>query len=476
MLTLGHVISALSGLHPECATHELSQAVIDSRAASPGTLFVAIPGERSDGHSFVTEAFSNGAIAALVHQDVPGDHTCIDLREPIYPQEMQSLLPPVCLRVDDSVIALQQVARYWREGLSTRVIGITGSVGKTTTKELTAAVLSRRYPTLKNEGNLNNEIGLPLSLLNMSEKHERAVLEMGFYEVGDIALLCQIARPNVGVITNIYPVHIERAGSLENIVRGKGELLEGLPGSTDGVAVLNQDDPLVMGMVERTRADVVTYGLNAQATVWASHVHGLGMSGMRFCVHHRQETLTVSVPMLGRHSVHTALRAAAVGLVEGLTWQEIVEGLQERKTRSQLRLYAVTGPDGSILVDDTYNASPESSIAALNLLDELDARRRIAVLGDMLELGPYEDQGHRAVGVRAGDVADVLVTVGDLAHIIAEEASARGMPAGHIVLCQDRCEAERFLREEIGEGDVVLIKGSRGLKLDKLVLALEVPE
>lgn len=474
MFDIGQVIEVLSGYRPESQEHELSHWVIDSRDASAGAIFVALSGERSDGHSFVGDAFANGAVAALVHQDMSSTYHCLDLRDHISAQQIHSMGPPVCLRVENSLIALQEVAQRWRETMSARVIGITGSVGKTTTKELAASVLSRRYRTMKNEGNLNNEIGLPLSLLKVTSKHERVVLEMGFYSVGDIALLCRLAKPHVGVITNIYPVHLERAGTIDNIVHGKGELLEELPAAPDGVAILNLDESRVMETAGRTQARIVTYGLDSNAMVRASDVQSLGLNGIRFRLHYRRDTLNVSVPMLGRHSVHNALRAVAVGLVEGLGWQEILEGLQGRKARSQLRLYAVTGPEGSIIVDDTYNASPESAIAALNLLWELDARRRIAVLGDMLELGSYEEQGHRAVGVRACDVADMLVTVGELAHLIAEEASSRGMPIGRIVPCRDRCEAEEFLREEIAEGDVVLIKGSRGLQLDQLVMALEV--
>ncbi|MFQ5409996.1 MAG: glutamate ligase domain-containing protein, partial [Anaerolineales bacterium] len=250
-------------------------------------------------------------------------------------------------------------------------------------------------------------------------------------------------------------------------------LVAALPAAPEGVAILNADEPLVMGMAARTRAQVVTYGLTPDATVWASDVIGLGLDGIKFQLHYRNETLHVSVPMLGRHSVHTALRATAVGLVEGQPWQEIVEGLQSQEAQSQLRLYAVSGPGGSLILDDSYNASPESTIAALNLLAEMDARRRIAVLGDMLELGAYEDQGHRSVGVRAADVADVLVTVGELARTIAAEAAGQGLPAKRIVQCADRDEAKTVLREMITMGDVVLVKGSRGLRLDRLVMALE---
>ena len=345
-------------------------------------------------------------------------------------------------------------------------------MGKTTTKELVAGVLGTRYRTLKTEGNYNNEIGLPLMLLKLAPAHERAVLEMGFYQPGEIKFLCDLARPHVGVVTNVYPVHLERAGSLEAIARGKAELVEALPPAPDGVAVLNADDPLVLAMRSVTRARVITYGLDSEADVWAGEIESLGLGGIRFELHHRREALQVRVPMLGRHSVHTALRAAAVGLAEDLTWDEIIGGLQSLGAM-QLRLVAVTGPDGSVILDDTYNASPESVVAALNLLAELDGRR-VAVLGDMLELGSYEHVGHRLVGRRARDAAHLLVTVGPRARIIADEAREAGMPAGDVVELADSDAALAYLRQNIRRGDVVLLKASRGVRLDQLVPALEV--
>jgi len=474
MLALSHIFEALTGAPLAGAGQVITDVVIDSRLAIPGSLFVALPGERTDGHQFVGAAFAKGAVAALVQQDLPDFYT-LDLREPITYSHAAELKLPVCLRVADSLAALQTAAKFWRGRLDIRVVGVTGSVGKTTTKEIVAAVLGTRFRTLKSEGNLNNEIGLPLSLLRLTEAHERAVLEMGFYQIGEIALLCSLARPHIGVVNNVYGVHLARAGSIENIVLGKGELVEALPPAPDGVAVLNFDEPMVMSMASRTKARVITYGLDSQADVWASDVAGLGLEGIHFQLHYpkARETLHVRFPMLGRHSVHTALRAVAVGLAEGLTWQEIVGGLQGMEAHSQLRLYAVTGPGGSLILDDSYNASPESVIAALNLLEEMEAKRRVAVLGDMLELGEREEEGHRLVGRRAADRVDLLITIGALAETIAAEAMASGLSARRIVKVADRDSALAYLKENLRGGDVVLVKGSHGMRLDRLVGALE---
>jgi UDP-N-acetylmuramoyl-tripeptide--D-alanyl-D-alanine ligase len=418
----------------------------------------------------VSAAFAKGAIAALVQRDLPGDFNTVDLREPLTHARAAGLSLPVCLRVDDSLKAMQALAAWWRSRLSLRVIGVTGSVGKTTTKEIVAAVLSTRYRTFKSEGNYNNEIGLPLMLLKLTEAHERAVLEMGFYQIGEIKFLCDLARPHLGVVNNVYAVHLERAGSIENIARGKGELVEALPPAPGGTAILNADDPLVLGMRARSQARVFTYGLDPAADLWADHIESRGLDGVYFHLHYRREILHLKVPLLGRHSIHTALRAAAVGLVEGLTWQEIVEGLQSVGA-TQLRLAAVRGPGGSLILDDTYNASPESVIAALNLLHELDGRR-VAVLGDMLELGAYEEAGHRLVGRRAREVAHLLVTVGPRARLIADEARGSGLRPEAVVELPDHAAALDYLRGQIRAGDVVLIKGSRGVRLDRIVPGL----
>jgi UDP-N-acetylmuramoyl-tripeptide--D-alanyl-D-alanine ligase len=366
---------------------------------------------------------------------------------------------------------LQQIARFWRRQLDLRVIGITGSVGKSTTKEMIAEVLSTRYHTLKSPGNMNNEIGLPLTVLKLSHGYQRAVMEMGFYVPGEIAFLCDLALPQVGVVTNIGTVHAERAGSQEAIARGKGELVQALPAAPEGAAILNFDDPWVRKMEERTKARVFFYGLSPEANLWADNVVGLGLEGIRFRIHYHGETLHVKIPLIGRHSVHTALRAAAVGLIEGMNWQEILEGLSQGHT--QLRLAAVRSETGALLLDDTYNASPESMLAALNLLDELDGRK-IAVLGDMLELGPYERGGHEMVGLRAAQVADVLLTLGERAHIIAEAARRAGVKKTSVMEFDEVEPLMDWMKGNLSPNDVVLIKGSHGLRMDRITNLLEV--
>lgn len=351
-----------------------------------------------------------------------------------------------------------------------RVIGITGSVGKSTTKEVVAEVLSRRYSTLKNPGNLNNEIGLPLTLLHLTEEHERAVLEMGFYVPGEIRLLCELASPSVGIVTNIGTVHAERAGSIEEIVRGKTELVESLPPAPLGLAILNYDDLRVREMASKTLASVFYYGLSPEADLWADGVEGLGLDGIRFQMHYQNEVLHLRVPLIGRHSVHTALRAAAVGLNDGLTWQEIFDGLHE--SQAQLRLVVARAESGALILDDTYNASPESTLAALNLLDEMDGRK-IAVLGDMLELGQYEQEGHELVGARAAEVVDKLVTVGNRGKLIAYAAALSGLPDSAILIFENNRQAITYLSKHLETQDVVLIKGSRGMKMEGIVAALE---
>jgi UDP-N-acetylmuramoyl-tripeptide--D-alanyl-D-alanine ligase len=335
---------------------------------------------------------------------------------------------------------------------------------------MVAEVLSTRYRTLKSPGNLNNEIGLPLTLLRLSSGHQRAVLEMGFYVPGEIAFLCDIALPQIGVVTNIGTVHAERAGSQEAIARGKAELVQALPPAPDGVAILNFDDPWVRQMEEKTKARVFFYGLSREANLWADNVVGLGLEGIRFRLHYQGETLHVRIPLIGRHSVHTALRAAAVGLAEGMNWQEILEGLHQGHT--QLRLAAVRTQTGALLLDDTYNASPESMLAALNLLDELEGRK-VAVLGDMLELGPYERGGHEMVGLRAAQVANILLTLGERAHLIAEAARRAGMKRSAILEFNDFESLLEWLETNLTKEDAVLIKGSHGLRMDRIASRLE---
>jgi UDP-N-acetylmuramoyl-tripeptide--D-alanyl-D-alanine ligase len=465
MLTLADVVEGLKGARPQGLDQIVSMTVIDSRQVRPGALFVALKGERTDGHDYVADAFSRGAVAAIVERDVIPSASTLDLTDAARALPATWTLP-VVLKVSDSLQAIQRVAAFWRRQHSVRVVGITGSVGKTTTKELAAAVLARRYVTLKSEASYNNEIGLPLTLAHLTDEHERVVLEMGMYDVGEISDLARIAQPQVGVVTIIGPVHLERAGTIERIVEAKTELVEALPPAPDGVAILNYDDERVRGMAQSTQARVFYYGLSPEADLWADRIEGLGLDGIRFRLHYQSETLHVKIPLLGRHSVHTALRAAAVGLVEGLTWQEVIEGL--RGPSAQLRLVAVPGPGGATILYDTYNASPASTIAALNLLDELDGRK-IAVLGDMLELGDYEREGHEKVGMRALEVADVLIVVGPLGRIIGQTAQRWGMPADRVHIVADNAEAVSVLEQMVTGDDVILVKGSRAMQMEEIV-------
>jgi len=348
------------------------------------------------------------------------------------------------------------------------VIGITGSVGKTSTKEVTASVLRRRYRTLKNPRSYNTEATLPIALLQLTADHDVAMLEMGTFGPGEITLLAQIARPHIGIVTNVGPSHMERMGSIETIALAKSELVQALP--ANGHAILNIDDPHVRAMANRTPAQPFFYGLDSAADLWADTIESRGLEGITFRVHHAGESVVLKLPLLGRHSVHTALAATAAGLLLGLGWDAIVEGLRDES--AQLRLLAVPGANGATLIDDTYNASPASSLAALNLLADLDGRRIVA-LGDMLELGSFEEEAHRMVGRRVAEVADQLIVVGRRARWIADEAAKCGMPRKGIIIAETNQDVITLLRELMRPGDYVLIKGSRGVVMEQIVAALQ---
>jgi UDP-N-acetylmuramoyl-tripeptide--D-alanyl-D-alanine ligase len=436
---------SLASFQPSKAVERgFRQVVVDSRVAGPDSLFVALKGERADGHDYVADAVARGASGIVVQR----------------PVELAGKEMPTVFLVRDSLAALQALASYWRGRHRVEVIGVTGSVGKSSTKELIAALLASRFRVLKSEGNLNTEIGLPLTLLQLDDSIEQAVLEMGMYAPGEIRQLCQIARPRVGVVTNVGASHMERLGSLEAIAKAKAELVECLP--RDGIAVLNGDDRLVRAMASRSAASVLLYGLDPAFDLWAGRIEGRGLEGISFVLHHGGEELPVRVPLLGRHSVHTALAAAAVARVEGLSCQEIAIALQ---TASSFRLVATPGLRGSTIIDDTYNASPDSTLAALDLLAELEGRK-IAVLGDMRELGPYEAEGHLRVGRRAAAVADLLIVVGEKGALIGREAAARG---AQVIFASSREGAAAKLLDQLRAGDQVLVKGSRAMRMEEIV-------
>jgi UDP-N-acetylmuramoyl-tripeptide--D-alanyl-D-alanine ligase len=469
MLTIGEAISTATGRDTTGlpgSEQPITRVVIDSRQAAPGCLFVGLKGERADGSEYANDAIGRGAAAVIVSRVAATDVQVWSAN-----QGAGEIRLPIAIVVPDTQWALQELAGCWRKRLHMRVIGITGSVGKTVTKEMAASVLSRRYATLRSEGNLNNEIGLPLTLLQAGPQTERAVLEMGMYALGEIARLAEISAPAIGVVTNVEPVHLERLGSIERIAQAKAELVRALP--KDGVAVLNGDDPRVRNMIGMTEARIFTYGLSPDCNLYATEIESHGLEGIRFRLHYGREIVHARAALLGAHSVHTALAATAVALTEGLTWHEIMEGLMD--VSAQLRLIATPAIRESLLLDDTYNASPKSTIAALNLLGELKGRK-IAALGDMLELGDLEDEGHRKVARRAIEVVSKLVAVGSRGRIIGEEALACGMPPADVSIVASNQEAVGVLREWMEPGDVVLVKGSRGMEMEEIVQALRAGE
>lgn len=426
------------------ASMTFRRPAIDSREVEAGDLFFALRGERTDGHNFVADAISRGASGAVVESP------------------LETSADAALFHTRSSLEALHGIASRIRRKSDVRVIGVTGSVGKTTCKEIIASVLSKRFKVLKSEANYNTDIGISLTLLELDE-HERAVLEFAMYDRGEIALLSRIAAPSVGVVTNIGPVHLERLGWMGGIVSAKAELVEALP--ADGLAVLNGDDARTAVLTARTKARVLLFGLSEQCDVRATDVVSRGLNGVSFTIEYESKRVEASCPLPGKHHVYPALAAAAVAVNEGMSLGEVAAALAE--ARPELRLRVAPGLNGSTIIDDSYNASPASMLAALDLLSELPGRR-VAVLGDMLELGAAEEEGHRRVGERAASACDVLFVTGERGRTIGDAARAAGH--GDVrVLGDDGAEA---LGRELRAGDHVLIKASRALELESVVKAL----
>jgi UDP-N-acetylmuramoyl-tripeptide--D-alanyl-D-alanine ligase len=459
-IRLDDLLAAVNGhLSGSGEAVSITGASVDSRRVTPGSIFVAMRGERVDGHGYVADAVRAGAAAAMV----------------AHPVDLPDGLAVPQVVVPDPLIALGGLASWWRARHAVRVVGVTGSTGKTIAKEMIADVLSRAMVTLRNEGNLNSESGLPMTLLRLNRSHEAAVLEMGMYTTGEIARLADIARPEVGVVMAVHATHLERAGSIERIAQGKSELAAALP--PDGLAVLNADDPRVVSMRDLTRADVRTFGLAPTAEVRADEIVSRGVAGTEFTLHAGWGTRRMRSGTPGRHLVPHALVAAAVGEWMGVPLDEVADALAAG-SRADHRMTIVPAASGATLVDDTYNASPVSVRAALDFLAETPmpaGRRRIAVLGDMLELGPDEERLHREVGALAAETADAIVAVGDRGAWIAEGARAAG--AGVVRLAADAEEAASVLDAMVspGPGDLVLLKASRGIGLERAVELLEGP-
>jgi UDP-N-acetylmuramoyl-tripeptide--D-alanyl-D-alanine ligase len=453
-IRLDDLLAAVGGrLQGPASVTSIAGASVDSRRVTPGSIYVALLGERVDGHTFVADALRAGAVAALVERSV-------DL-----PPDLDA---PIVI-VPDALRALGDLAAWWRSRHAVRVVGVTGSTGKTIAKEMAADLLSRTLITLRNEGNLNSESGLPMTLLRLDARHEAAVLEMSMYTTGEIARLAEIARPEIGIVLSVHPAHLERAGSIERIAQAKAELPAALP--FDGLAILNVDDPRVLAMADLTSAPVRTFGLSPAADVRAGEVTSHGLAGTEFTMIAPWGERRVRSATPGRHLVPHALAAATAAEHLGVPLDEIEAGLAAG-SRAPHRMQVETAAAGATLVDDTYNASPISVRAALDFLAETPmaaGRRRLAILGDMLELGPDEARLHREIGECAAGSADLLVAVGDRGRWIAEGARAAG--ATRVVEVTDAEEAASVLEREAapGPGDLVLLKASRGIGLDRAV-------
>ncbi|HLY30435.1 MAG TPA: UDP-N-acetylmuramoyl-tripeptide--D-alanyl-D-alanine ligase [Ktedonobacterales bacterium] len=444
-------------------------AEVDSRRLQRGEVFVALKGTQADGHRYIGAAVRAGAAAILCSA----------------PSEEASARGVPQIIVADPLDILQRLAhQHLMRQPATRVIGVAGSNGKTSVKEAAAALLAHLGPTLKTEGNLNTETGLPMTLLRLNPEHQFAVLEMGAQRVGEVALLCRIAPPQIGVVTTVGPEHLEFFGSMENVERAEGEIVAALP--AHGIAILNEDDRAVRRMAKRTRAQVITYGRRAEADVRAKRPKGETLLGLRFTLAYQGRAARAHLNIPGEHAVTTALAGAAVALACGMTVETAAAALSElrpAKRRGEIK----PGVNGATLVDDTYNANRQSALAAIDLLRGAGLARggrRWFVFGDMLELGSYAGEEHAEVGKAAVGVIDELVLVGEETYATAEAARKGGMKPEHIHyfaasltdqvgLTQAKLAAAQLVRERLRPGDLVLVKGSLGVGMDVIVSDLQ---
>lgn len=440
-LTLNEIAEHIGGTFNRDA--EFCEVCIDSRLCRPGCLYVAIKGENFDGHDFTAAAFANGASAAIVHHDVDADGPM--------------------LRVEDTHKALMQLAHWYRTTFDIPVVGLTGSVGKTTTKEMTWFVLNEKYNALKTEGNLNNNIGLPRTLLRMDEGTEAAVIEMGMSDRGEISELSQIAEPTVAIISNIGVSHMENLGSRENILKAKLEILDGLRENCP--ILLNGDDPYLAGAVIENRP-VLYYGIDDKTCDFRAADIEQCDESTEFDIIYDGKTQHAVIPTIGRHNVYNALAAFGTGMQLGVTPEEAVRGLA-KYTPSGMR-QRMKNVNGIKFVEDCYNASPDSQRAALKMLSEMKADRKIAVLGDMLELGAISEESHRNAGLLAAkSKVDIFMTYGERSLASAEKAKECGVP--EVYGFTDKKALADKLYETLKPGDAVLFKASRGMALEDVI-------
>jgi UDP-N-acetylmuramoyl-tripeptide--D-alanyl-D-alanine ligase len=423
---------------------------IDSRTIQPGQLFFAVKGERMDGHDFVQQALDKGAVGAVVRKD----------------ELARYAVKTGLLAVPDTLVALQTLGAAVRRLWGKPLIGVTGSTGKTTTKEAIAHVLSSRFRVLKSEGNFNNHFGLPLMLLKIEPEHEAAVIEMGMSHRGEIAALAKIAQPEIGVVTNVAPVHLEFFKSVAEIARAKYELIESLPAG--GAAILNADDEYVSQFGRDFHGKVVRYGLHPSADVRAESIESQGAAGSIFNVVVANSREPATLPLVGRHNIYNALAAVATGMERGLSLAEATGALATLAPADKRG--AVVQLGNITVINDCYNSNPTALDAMVDTLAAMPARRRIVVAGEMLELGPSGEDLHRQSGRHmAKQGIDILVGVRGLAQQMVEGAGGAGIRAEFVATPE---EAGEWLVRETRAGDVVLLKASRGVKLERALEAV----
>ncbi len=449
--TLKDIVEATQAEIAARQSEEFTDIVTDTRKIKTGVLFLALNGEHFRGEDFAKEALEKGAAGVMVNMDCP--------------QEKLEGANGTILRVADTLAAYQQIACFWRKKFEIPMVAITGSNGKTTTKDLTAAALSAMGDVLKTQANFNNEIGLPLTLLGLEEKHRAAVVEIGMRGLHQIEALAPVAAPNIGVVTNVGETHMELLGSLENIARAKAELVEAIPAG--GTVVLNADNSYVIGMIEKAAegVKVLTFGIKEAADVRGEAIRTEG-NCTKFMVLYGKERHEFVIPMLGRHNVYNALAAIAVGYSLGLTAIEIRSGLLGLEA-TKMR-FEVCQRGEYKFINDAYNASPMSMTAAIQTLSEMEQGRKIAVFGDMLELGEVSGQAHYHVGEELAEKKfAAVITLGEMGKLIAKGASEHGIE--DVFPCDSHEEAGGILEEILQAGDTVLFKGSRGMQMEKIM-------
>jgi UDP-N-acetylmuramoyl-tripeptide--D-alanyl-D-alanine ligase len=455
-------VRVLAGDASPTAKRRIRQISTDSRSIKRGDLFVALVGDRFDGHQFVPAVLKKGAVGAIVHDQYQIPSGAIPAGRSV----------PFLLGVRDPLFAYQQLATHHRSRFRIPVVAVTGSNGKTTTKEMTAAVLSQRWRILKTEGNFNNKIGVPHTLFRLSGRHQAAVIELGVDAQGQTTRLCEIVKPTIGIITNIGPDHLEFFGSMEGSAQAKAEMLDLLP--SDGTAILNADDPYFDYLASRARCRVLSFGLSEKADVRATQVQSDVRKGASFqlLLPGKGCSTAVTMKVLGAHNVTNALAAAAAATALNVPGAAIAQGLAKFRPAA-MRSQVVTH-HGVQIINDCYNANPASMKAALQLLAQwTPARDRIAVLGDMLELGAEQRQLHREVGqFLAGKGLSRLIACGPLGQDIAEGARKAGMAESSIAVVPDATAATELLKKHVRQGDVLLVKASRGMKMEQVVQGL----